>query len=140
MVQDHATFERSELGTHLSELERLLLEQDSRVILLVAEGDGDVIGYAAVSFDYSLWRGGLRAFLDCLYVRPESRGMAVGKLLFAAAMAEAAELGSKLMDWETPDWNARAETFYLGLGAKKLSCSRFKIAVDHGRSFGPMTR
>jgi GNAT superfamily N-acetyltransferase len=77
----------------------------------VAEVDGRILGFAIYYVRYSTWKG-CRLYLEDLVVTEESRGMGLGKLLFARLFEEVKEQGFSGMVWQVLDWNEPAINFY----------------------------
>ena len=78
---------------------------------LVAEVDGQVIGFALYYIRYSTWKG-QGMYLEDLLVTESMRGKKVGKLLFDQLIEEAKEKGFKRIIWQVLDWNEPAINFY----------------------------
>jgi GNAT superfamily N-acetyltransferase len=95
----------------------------------LARVDGEAIGYASATVDFSTLDRATFLHLDCLYVREGWRGHAIGLRLWQAAHALATQLGCRQMQWQTPDWNAAAIRFYRRLGAQETTKRRFTLAV-----------
>lgn len=91
---------------------RGLLERPQRGRFLLAEVDGAVVGFAALSYLWTLERGGRAAWLDELYVRPEQRGQGLGQQLLDAALAAAAADGATAVDLEIEAGHERVESLY----------------------------
>ena len=89
----------------------LLVEPALGRVWLVREG-GELVGYVAVTFGYSLEFGGRFGLLDEIYVRPEARGRGLGAatLDHVAAFAMAQDLAAVRLEAETH--NARALGLY----------------------------
>lgn len=90
-----------------------LLESDEQGVVLVSD-DGELNGYAVLTWGYSLESGGRDALLDELYVR--RRGQGVGESLMEAVFAEMRGRGVRRIFLETERENDRARTFYERLG------------------------
>jgi ribosomal protein S18 acetylase RimI-like enzyme len=86
------------------------------VVVLVAERDGQPVGYVSAVRTLHLWNGGDILALDDLYVRPVSRDAGVGRLLMTE-LARWAEPQDLLIRWEMREDNAAAQRFYRRLGA-----------------------
>jgi GNAT superfamily N-acetyltransferase len=127
VIREHAAFERSDATIDMEMLMNLLSIQTPQVRIFVAEIDGDVLAYAALTMDYSLWRGQTWAHLDCLYVRSSVRGSGIGGKLLQQATIAARLLGADRLEWQTPEWNQRAIAFYRREGASALTKVRFMI-------------
>ena len=48
--------------------------ENGDVHVFFARLDGEIVGFAAMSLEYSTWRAELYGHLDCLYVRSSARG------------------------------------------------------------------
>lgn len=129
LIRAHAAYERTTASVARPALVRLLGRRRPPVRLALAESGGDVLGYAALTFDFALWRGERFAHLDCLFVREEARGRGVGKALLAWAADTARQDGVAHMEWQTPDWNRDAIRFYVREGALARPKVRFQFAL-----------
>jgi GNAT superfamily N-acetyltransferase len=129
LIREHAAFERSEATIDAKTLMNLLSIQTPQVRVFVGEIGGDVLAYAALTVDYSLWRGQTWAHLDCLYVRSSVRSSGIGGEMLKQATIEARSLGADRLEWQTPEWNQRAIAFYKREGAFASTKVRFKIDI-----------
>jgi len=82
---------------------------------LIAEWDGEAIGYALFFGFYSSWKGS-GIFLEDLFVREAFRGRGIGRALLCQVARIARQEGSYGMRWEVLDWNESAIKFYKSLG------------------------
>jgi GNAT superfamily N-acetyltransferase len=129
LIADHARFERTEATLTRAALDGILATTTPPVKILVAARQGNLLGYAAMTYDYSLWRAHRWAHLDCLFVQEEHRGLSVGRALLQAATDTARECGADRLEWQTPAWNEPAIAFYRRQNAKGLSKMRFGFAL-----------
>ena len=84
--------------------------------------DGPQIAGIAVWFvTFSTWRGRHGLWLEDLFVRPEHRGLGLGRALLARLAAIALERGYERLEWNVLDWNEPALGFYRRLGAQALN-------------------
>lgn len=88
---------------------------------LIAENSGSPVGFALFFHNFSTFLGRPGLYLEDLYVRPESRGKGIGKLLLRELARIASERGCGRLEWAVLDWNGPAIRFYESLGAKQLS-------------------
>jgi GNAT superfamily N-acetyltransferase len=86
---------------------------------LVAEADGDLVGFATLYFTWSTLAVARIAILNDLYVEAAERGSGVAAALFQAARALARERGCAEMEWQTAADNHRAQAFYAKMGARR---------------------
>jgi len=84
---------------------------------LIAEWEGEVVGYAVFFPYYSTWAGhGL--FLEDLFVREAFRHRGIGKALLAEVARIAVNERCYGIHWEVLDWNTPAVKLYKALGAE----------------------
>jgi GNAT superfamily N-acetyltransferase len=82
----------------------------------LAVDDGAPIGHAVLTLCFSMEYGGLRGFVDDLYVRPSARGRGAGADLLAALRADAATRGVRALHVEVGPDNAIAQRLYARAG------------------------
>ena len=83
---------------------------------ILAEQDGQVVGFAIYYTSYSTWKGPCM-YLEDLYLIPEARGTGAGGKLFDRVVEIAKERKFARMDWQIIDWNELAIEFYKKRGA-----------------------
>ena len=116
MVAEIAAHEDQTAHVHVdAEQWRALLERPE-VIVLLAERDGQAVGYVSALRQLHLWTGGDVLNLDDLDVRPGHRDVGVGRRLMAALAALAAP-ERLLIHWGMEVDNVDAQRFYRRLGA-----------------------
>jgi GNAT superfamily N-acetyltransferase len=84
---------------------------------LIAEWDGQAIGYALFFGIYSSVKGS-GIFLEDLFVREAFRGRGIGRALLAEVARIARQEGSYGIRWEVLGWNESAIKFYKSLGCE----------------------
>src|SRR5262245_58311010 len=88
--------------------------------VVLAEHDGQAVGFALFFSNYSTFLGRPGLYLEDLFVRDEYRGRGVGRQLLQHLASLARERGWGRMEWAVLDWNAPAIGFYRRLGASLL--------------------
>lgn len=91
------------------------------VIVLVAEQDGEVVGYAYAGLeghDYMALRGPAGALYDVI-VDPAHRGHGVGRQLLDAAIAELKAAGAPRIVLSTAQQNLAAQRLFEGAGFRR---------------------
>ncbi len=127
LIQEHAAFEKSVAPLTVIDLASLLSNEAVR-LLVAAEGE-TLLGYAASTYDWSIWRATRYAHLDCLFVSAVHRGGGIGNQLLAEAKIVAGLEGVDRMEWQTPVWNEQAIRFYRREGADSQEKSRFVMPL-----------
>jgi GNAT superfamily N-acetyltransferase len=89
--------------------------------VLLAEEDGQAVGFALFFHNFSTFLGRPGIYLEDLFVLPEHRGGGIGRLLLVHLARLAVERGSGRLEWAVLDWNRDAIGFYERLGARPNS-------------------
>jgi ribosomal protein S18 acetylase RimI-like enzyme len=131
LCRDHARFEGAAIREPEPEhLHAALFGNAPKLHAFVAvDHDDHLIGYATATVDYSTWQAREYMHLDCLYLIEAVRSQGVGQALVDAVVALARELGIEQLQWQTPQWNTRAQRFYERLGATTEPKLRFTLRV-----------
>lgn len=88
--------------------------------VLLAELDGEPVGFALFFSTYSTFHTAECLHLEDLFVSPNARGAGVGRRLLAAVARVADDRGCPRLQWNVLDWNEPAIRFYERLGATVL--------------------
>ena len=88
---------------------------------LIAERDGEALGYALFFPTFSSFLASTGVWLEDLFVRPANRGEGVGKALLGAVAALVRERGGERLEWAALDWNELALGFYRRIGAQTMN-------------------
>ena len=88
---------------------------------LIAEDDGEPVGFALFFHSYSTFLAQPGIYLEDLFVVPERRGGGVGRALLERLAQLAVERGCGRLEWAVLDWNKDAIGFYEKLGARPNS-------------------
>lgn len=122
-VRELARYERAEhevVATEASVAESIF-GAGSTTHALIAERDGEAIGFAVYFYNYSTWLGRRGLYLEDLYVSPSARGSGAGKALLVHLARQALAEGCGRFEWSVLDWNTPAIDFYQSLGAQPQS-------------------
>lgn len=87
---------------------------------LIAEVDGQAVGFALFFHNFSTFRGQPGLYLEDLFVLPEFRGRGIGKALFSRVGQIALERGCGRYEWSVLDWNQPSIDFYKSFGASPM--------------------
>lgn len=99
-------------------LENTLFCENPLAFVLLAEIDGNPIGFATYHRIYSTFQAQPGIWLDDLYIKAEYRGHGAGEALIIRLCQIAQEIGAFRIDWTVATDNARAIKFYERMGAK----------------------
>jgi GNAT superfamily N-acetyltransferase len=118
-VRDLAEYEREPDAVEATEpmLHDALFGTSAAAEAVIAERDGQPIGFALFFHNFSTWKGRRGLYLEDLYVTPEARGSGAGRALLAHLAALALDRGCARFEWSVLDWNAPAIGFYRAIGA-----------------------
>ena len=119
LVRELAVYEKLEAAAQASADDFRTHQFGSRpsAEAFVAEVDGRVVGFALIFATFSTFRGRPGMYLEDLFVRPDYRGMGVGRALLATLARLAIERGCGRLEWAVLDWNSPSIGFYRALGA-----------------------
>ena len=119
LIVDLATYERAadQVRSTPDQLRDALFGPQPAAYALVAEQDGEVVGFALYFRNFSTWEGVHGIYLEDLYVAPEHRGGGLGKALLVALAEIAVQRGYARVEWAVLDWNQPSIDFYRALGA-----------------------
>jgi len=122
LIRDLADYEHAlpEVTGTEDDLHRSLFGPKPAVYAHVAEHEGQVGGFALWFLNYSTWVGQHGIYLEDLYVKPELRGLGLGRALLAELAALCVERGYGRLEWWVLDWNEPARGFYRSLGAVSM--------------------
>jgi GNAT superfamily N-acetyltransferase len=99
------------------DLERHLFGDRPFAEAILAECQGQVVGWALFFHNYSTFLTQPGIYLEDLFVLPEFRGRGIGKSLIVYLAQLAVERGCGRLEWSVLDWNELAIGFYKGIGA-----------------------
>jgi len=88
--------------------------------VLLAEADGETVGFALFFHNYSTFLGQPGIYLEDIFIRPEHRRRGHGRELLKAVARIAVQRGCGRLEWSVLDWNTPAANFYQKLGAAPL--------------------
>ena len=107
--------------TSPDELRRQLASPRPPFECVLAEEEGEALGFALFFHNYSTWRGKAGIYLEDLFVPPKFRGRGVGFALLKRLAAIAVDRGCPRMEFAVLNWNELAMDFYRSIGAEPLS-------------------
>lgn len=88
--------------------------------VILAEADGKEAGFVLFFHNYSTFLAKPGIYIEDLYVKPEYRGLGMGKGLLSYIAALANERGCGRIEWWVLNWNP-ARKFYESIGARAMN-------------------
>lgn len=88
---------------------------------LIAELDGEPVGFAIFHGSFSTWEARPGIWLEDLYVSEAHRGCGAGRALLKRLAELALERDCARLEWHVLDWNEPSLRFYERIGAQRLS-------------------
>ncbi|KFL44829.1 diamine N-acetyltransferase [Sphingobium sp. ba1] len=118
-IRDLADYEKlaHAVNTDRDTLARYLFGARPMAEVLIAERQGDAIGFALFFHNFSTFEGRPGLYLEDLFVRPEARGSGAGKALLVRLAQLAIERDCARLEWSVLDWNEPAIAVYRAIGA-----------------------
>lgn len=119
LIRALAEYEREPDAVEATEglLEEQLFGEHPGAEVVIAEVDGQGAGFALFFHNFSTWRGRRGLYLEDLFVRPQFRGLGLGRALMIHLAKLAVQRGCARFEWSVLDWNTPAIDFYRSLGA-----------------------
>jgi len=119
-IVDLAIYEKAEheVVTTPTHIKETLFCEAPQAFGLIAELDGQAVGFAVYFFSYSTWLGKHGIYLEDLFVNPSSRGSGAGKALLQELAKIAIDKDCGRVEWSVLDWNEPSIKFYEAMGAK----------------------
>ena len=120
-VRELAEFEREPDAVKATEesLNHALFGERSAEAV-IAEQDGEPMGFALFFHNFSTWTGRKGLYLEDLYVTPEARGSGVGTALLRHLAGITLDRDCGRFEWAVLNWNTPAIDFYTAMGAESL--------------------
>ncbi len=118
-VRELAVFEREPDAVRATEamLAAALFGDRPAAEAVLAETDGEPVGFALFFHNFSTWEGRRGLYLEDLYVTPAARGQGAGAALLRHLAALAVARDCARFEWSVLDWNEDAIAFYRAMGA-----------------------
>ena len=120
-IKELALYEKleNEVVTTEDLLNESLFGQKPFAEVILAEINGESVGFALFFFNFSTFLGQPGLYIEDLYVKPEFRSRGIGKELLKNCATLAKERNCGRMEWWVLKWNP-ARKFYENLGAEAM--------------------
>ncbi|KAI9272638.1 putative diamine acetyltransferase [Phascolomyces articulosus] len=120
-IKDLALYEKAPEAVVATEelLHKNLFGSERRYAeVIIAYVEDKAAGFALFFHNFSTWTGRPGLYLEDLFVRPEFRGLGIGKKLLTQLAHIAKERECGRYEWVVLDWNEPSRKFYEAMGAK----------------------
>jgi GNAT superfamily N-acetyltransferase len=118
-VKELADFERLShevVATEETLRESLFGKWRAAEVVIGQQGD-DPAGFALFFHSFSTFLGRPGIYLEDLYIKPEFRGMGIGRAILVYLARLAKERNCGRLEWSVLNWNEPAIRLYRGIGA-----------------------
>lgn len=131
LCKAHAEFEQAnyEKTNKIALLSKFLFAENPSLKCLVVEQEKLLIGYATFMKQFSTWDANFYIYLDCIYLRENTRGKGLGKKIIEMIKEYGKSESCKIVQWQTPDFNQKAIAFYNKIGGISKSKERFFLNI-----------
>ena len=121
-IKELADYEKllHEVVADVAILEETLFGDKQYAEVVIAEYQGQPVGFALFFHNFSTFLGRPGLYLEDLYIQPEMRGKGFGKLLLSYLGGLALDRNCGRLEWWVLDWNQPAKDFYQSLGAEPM--------------------
>jgi len=131
LCAEHADYERAEyeVKNKAELLYEYIFGQNVSVKCLVVAQKNSIIGYATFMKQFSTWNADFYIYLDCLYLKADSRGLGLGSSLMEKIKEYAEVENCIVIQWQTPKFNRKAIDFYRKIGGTSKTKERFSLEI-----------
>lgn len=91
--------------------------QPNYIKAIVAESEGEIVGFASFFYNYSTFLTKPGLYIDDLFILPSHRRQGLGKAMLGYLAKIATERDCGRLEWLVAVWNENAKAFYQRLGA-----------------------
>jgi GNAT superfamily N-acetyltransferase len=121
-IKELAEYEKlgHEIQATESQIRATLFGERAVSEVVIASLDGTPVGFALFFPNYSTFLGRPGLYLEDLFVRPEARGLGIGRALLEHLARVAVDREWGRLEWRVLDWNEPSISFYKKLGAEPL--------------------
>jgi GNAT superfamily N-acetyltransferase len=134
LIKELADYEKltDEVISNEEDLKRNLFGKKRYAEVILGYYDNKPAGMALFFHNYSTFAGKPGIYLEDLFVRPDYRGIGIGKALLLHLIRIAGKRNCGRVEWAVLDWNQPAIDFYKKIGAKPMDTWKiFRLTEDN---------
>lgn len=121
LLHDKAKFDKKDtLTATLEALKADFFDQPHYIEAILAESEGEVVGFATFFHNYSTFLTKPGLYIDDLFILPWQRRQGLGKAMLSYLAQLAIKRGCGRLEWLVAVWNENAIAFYQRMGAAVL--------------------
>jgi len=120
LIHELSVYERLEAKVSADDLQHNLFGSRPYAEAMIAEVEGEAVGYALFFHNFSTFRGQPGLYLEDVFVRPSYRGRGIGRAFLESLAKLAMQRGCDRIEWIVLDWNDSAIQFYRSLEASPM--------------------
>ncbi|WP_424001347.1 N-acetyltransferase family protein [Maribacter sp. IgM3_T14_3] len=131
LCKEHAEYEQAEFEQENKAelLSAFILGKNPSLKCLIVEQENSIIGYATFMKQFSTWDADFYIYLDCLFLKANTRGQGIGTRLMEKVEEYGKVENCKIIQWQTPDFNQKAIDFYKKIGGVSKTKERFCLEI-----------
>lgn len=131
LCKEHAEYEQAkyEQENKAELLSAFIFGQNPSLKCLVVEQGNSIIGYATFMKQFSTWDADFYIYLDCLFLKVNTRGQGLGTLLMEKIKEYTKAESCNVIQWQTPVFNQKAISFYQKIDGISKTKERFCLEI-----------
>jgi ribosomal protein S18 acetylase RimI-like enzyme len=114
----------------IGDFRTLACAEPPRFRVLVADRDGQVLGYTLFYPSYDTEHGAKGCYVQDLYVLPEARRCGIGRALMTAVARACLADGGRYLFWNALQRNQAGRSFYRRIGAREEPVVTLSLQPD----------
>lgn len=133
-LADHVNLSH-EVTANAQDLKKYIFDQDGFVEVLIGYYESQPVSLIIFYPSFSTFIGKPGIHIEDFYIKPEFRGIGIGKEIFKYLSNLALSRNCGKIEWYAAEWNETALRFYKKMGAQKLDKRKlFRLTVESMQS------
>jgi len=133
-LADHVNLSH-EVAASAEDLEKHIFDKAGFVEVLIGYYESQPVSFIIFYPSFSTFIGKPGIHIEDFYIKPEFRGIGIGKAIFKYLSDLALSRNCGKIEWYATEWNENALRFYEKMGAQKLDKRKlFRLSVESMKS------